>query len=249
MKTLDFTENDLLRKIVENYQNDVTVRLYDLMDQEFQNIEMLLDYENDVVKLRFDRNVFTDDFGLIYTAQQITWKLMKFVTLLNDLQEMKFIFLFQDFPNPKPLRLGAVLTIQNSIIYEIPDQKVCHLIIENILKTIVVGQYLVDYVNNNFKTREQIRHDQAIELSDNNLKVAKESLRKSSQAILIAVAVGCLSILLGLISLFKPEKEEIKLDSKQFNKLNTSIIENKNIQDTIKTQVSIKQTKTTKITK
>lgn len=225
MKTLDLTENQLLSKIVKHYHRGEYVRLFDIMDKEFENIEIQFNYQNRTITLRFDRREFQNDQALKMEAQNITWKLMKFVTLLKDLQDQKYLYLYQDFPDPKPSRLGAILNNENSISHQVSDPIVCDLLNENFLKIIVISKYLIDYVNDNFRTREQVRHDENLKISVENLKAAQESVKKSSIAVYIAVITGIASLIVGVISIIMQMNPSLNLDQKQYDSITKRLIE------------------------
>ncbi|MBN1187522.1 MAG: hypothetical protein JXB49_34920 [Bacteroidales bacterium] len=120
-----------------------------------------------------------------------------FFNLIKDLQNERQIYLIGD--NDKEGLLGPQFSEKISFAKDL-DEIIC----DSFFKLIAVSQDLVEYVKNDFKTDEEIRHN--------------ETLRISKIGIGVAIIIGLSSIILCIYS-DKISDNTVKLDTKQFNTL------------------------------
>lgn len=110
--------------------------------------------------------------------------------------------------------------------------------IVNFQKTyFVCSTELIEYVKNDFKSLEQIRHEENLKESEKNLVIAKQSLdksdtglelsrlsiKKATLAIFISIALGLISIFSSFYFAHKQSDNEIKIDQKQFELMRNKI--------------------------
>lgn len=120
-----------------------------------------------------------------------------FFNLIKDLQNERQIYLIGD--NDKEGLLGPQFSEKISFAKDL-DEIIC----DSFFKLIAVSQDLVEYVKNDFKTGEEIRHN--------------ETLRISKIGIWVAIIIGLSGIILS-ICLDRTSDNTVKLDKKQFNTL------------------------------
>lgn len=136
------------------------------------------------------------------------------------------------------------------------------LILEYSLKTILINQSLREYVKNDFKTEDDIKHQQNIGLSEENLRIAnnsleianqsleaskealnasKESLKKANITIWITIGIFVFATIINLFIAFR-NPEPIKLNSQQLNELKKNqdniLLELKNIKQKIEKKIN-----------
>lgn len=150
-----------------------------------KKVLMLLPKKENFEKLRREKIIFV----------------ITFFNLIKDLQEERKIYLIGD--NDKEGLLGPQYSEKISFSIDL-DKVIC----DTFFKLIAVSQDLVDYVKKGFKTDEEIRHN--------------ETLQISKIGIWVAIFIGLSGILLS-IYLGKYSDNTARLDTTQFN----SMIENK----------------------
>lgn len=123
--------------------------------------------------------------------------IITFFNLIKDLQDERKIYLIGD--NDKEGLLGPEFSEKISFAPDL-DAIIC----DTFFKFIAVSQDLIEYVKNDFKTDEEIRHNQTLKIS----KIG----------IWIAIFIGLSSILLS-VYLDNKDDNTVKLDSVQFENL------------------------------
>ncbi|MNY41280.1 hypothetical protein D3C86_1760800 [compost metagenome] len=73
------------------------------------------------------------------------------------------LFLYQEGPDEKTSRFGRLIHKNNFISAGINDKDAIKLILEFSKKTIVINESIREYVRNDFKTKDDIRHFENIE--------------------------------------------------------------------------------------
>ncbi|MCX7743878.1 MAG: hypothetical protein N2167_04850 [Flavobacteriales bacterium] len=230
MKKFDTDEKYIISEIVTRWKNGQAVCLADIVDRFLLDIDVKLDYQNRTVELLFDQQKFLHLTNFTTIVTDKAWLLMRFVTLLKYLQGLDYIYLYQQGNVPKqPTRFGLLLKGNTPVSYQITDPIIVDFLLDYSYRTIVVGQILIDYVENDFKTDEQIRHDENIKIAKDNLDVAnnslvqaKKSVNRSSVAIGISILLGILSI---AVSIFLSQRPiDAKINKTQYETLTKSLI-------------------------
>jgi hypothetical protein len=123
--------------------------------------------------------------------------IITFFNLIKDLQDERKIYLIGD--NDKEGLLGPKFAEKITFSPDL-DSIIC----DTFFKFIAVSQDLIEYVKNDFKTDEEIRHDQTLKIS----KIG----------IWVAILLGLASIILS-VYIDNNDDNTVKLDSAQFEYL------------------------------
>jgi len=237
MINLSKTEKDFLKRIVDLSERTSNMFLGNLLDRDLVNIDVFLDYQRQTVEFKFDSHAFVNtDF--VEMVRDMSWTLMKLVKLLKYLEEENYLYLYQESSPQNNSRFGQLTTNNPFISYQIYDPEISRLLLECSHRTIVVGQTLIDYVRNDFKTEEQLRHEQNIAIATQNLSIANSSLEKteiginladksiklSTKAIVISIILGLISIGASFYIADKQSENATKIDNTQFDSINKSIV-------------------------
>lgn len=254
MKTLVNEEKYLLKEIVTRWKRGQTVCLADILDKFLVDIDIKIDYNKNTVELLFDQEKISDLNRLPQLASEKAWLLMRFVLLIKYYQGLDYMFLYQESRLTDPVnRFGQLLQGRKTISYHLTDTTILNCVLDYSYKTIVIGQILIDFVENNFRTREQIRHEENLILAEKNLSIShgnlfesKRGVKRSTIAIIVSVVVGLISLFTSIILSVTQSKVELKseqygtilksLDSIYgINNSTNQFIKNIHLPDTLKT--------------
>ena len=257
MITLSELEKDFLKRIVDLSERTYDMFLGNLLDKDLLNIDVFLDRQKNIAEFRFDQQCFPANTDFVYKVREMSWTFMKLVKLLKYLEKENYLYLYQESEPENTSRFGQLIMENSFVSYQIYDPDIKKLLIDYSHRTIVVGQSLIDYVKNDFKTQEQLRHEQNVAIAEQNLNIANASLDKaeigitqSKKSIGRATIAIIISIILGLISIGssfylanQQTKSETRINKQQFNSLNQgiisidSILKNSAIPDTINAKI------------
>jgi hypothetical protein len=84
---------------------------------------------------------------------------------------------------------------------EIIDENIKKSLINYSQKTIIISETLREYVRNDFKTPEQIRHDENLKIAKQNLEVAHESIKKVKKGLcfsMISIVIAIIAIITSI---------------------------------------------------
>ncbi|UZT98989.1 hypothetical protein ODZ84_05300 [Chryseobacterium fluminis] len=115
------------------------------------------------------------------------------------------LFLYQESQDEKNSRYGGLIARNQFIPSEIHDRDAVQLILEFSKKTIIINQAFRDYVENDFKTNEDVKHYQNMELAEENVELAKENLEiavKSNDAAQKSIEIAQKSLRTAKITIF-----------------------------------------------
>lgn len=254
MRKLSEEEKIFTRELLRISSISYNVYLSNIVDKELNNIDIFLDYQNQKVEFRFDQNMYQQNpSNFISFTRDFSWKMIRYFNLLRDLEKYGMLFLLQESPTKMNLRFGRLVTGQTFISSSLNDIDIIKLILDYSLKTILINQSLREYVENDFKTEEDIKHRQNIGISEENLRIAndsleiasqsldaskealnasKESLKKTNITIWVTIGIFVLATIINLYIAFR-NPEPIKLDTQQLNELKKNqediLLELKNI--------------------
>lgn len=240
MRRLSEEEKKFTRELVRISNTSYDVYLSNIVDRELNNIDIFLDYQNQNIEFRFDQNMYQqnpNDF--MYFTRDFSWKMIRYFNLLKDFEKYGMLFLFQETPTQNNSRFGRLANGQAFISSQLNDKDAIKLILEYSLKTILINQSLREYVENDFKTEDDIKHQQNIGLSEENLRIAnnslkianqsldaskealiasKESLKKANITIWVTIGIFVIATIINLLITFR-NPEPIKLNIQQLNEL------------------------------
>jgi len=264
MITLNELEKDFLKDIIETSKTSKNMFLGNFFDKYLQDIDVFLNFKEFEVEYRIDKAVYPNLNDCFDRLRNLSWTLMRLLKLLHYLEKHNYLHLFQE-SNPRNSERFGKLTVGNEFItYELCDTKIIRLLLNCSCRTIVVGQTLKDYVENDFSTDEQIRHNQNIKIAKQNLTIARDTLKKaengivlseksvrrSTIAIYVSIGLVCISIATSFYIAKEQSKNETKINIEQFDTLTSqlrmiklnltfvdSLLATKNIPDTINTRI------------
>ncbi|MGY8887091.1 MAG: hypothetical protein ACKVGT_09750 [Flavobacteriales bacterium] len=205
MRTLNEFEKSIVRRISDFHNKGIVSNYASIIDHRLQNIDITLDFTNRTVELKADVQ-FYNQGTLIDVVQQLTYELVTTVNLLQDLENNGYVTTFLQAPNNGQQRYGRLVVGNQSISYQFVDTDLVNLLFDYSFKSILVGQPLVDYVNNEFRTNEEVSQSR-------NLRIAVYSLIAS----VILSAIGLYFSYKGL------EDKPVEIDKKSLKEFKVPI--------------------------
>lgn len=187
MRTLSPEEKSFVSELVRIAKISHNVFLGNVVDRELNNTDVYLDYANNQVEYRFDENLYHQNPNQFMDfAREFSWRMMRYINLLRDLEKEGMLFLLQESPNVNNSRFGKLVRGNSFIGSSVNDPEAISSFLKYSKKTILINQSLYDFEENDFKTEADLKHIESIEYSRKNLKVADESLQSSLKSLDIA---------------------------------------------------------------
>lgn len=226
MRQINDFEKAILKAIIQYHDNGIIPNLGSVIDPRLQNKDIYLDFVAGTVEIRAD-TLFYNAGTLIDEVRGLTLEIVTAVNLLRDLQKNSYVTLFLESPLPNNIRYGQLVVGHTYISATIHDPTVTSLLLDYSLKSVLVGQPLINFVNNDFKTDEKVQAegDTAQALQDSS--VNRRNLN-------IALFALCLSTLLTIWEIYNGTQEvkygKMQVEQEQNVKLNETqqqAIENK----------------------
>jgi hypothetical protein len=183
MISLSAEERTFLRKIVVLSAKTFDVFLGNVVDSELPNIDVFVNINNQIVEYRFDTAYYQNPTEFPLLVRNLSWKFMRYVKLLKYLESINYLYLYQESAPENESRFGRLIKDNPYIGFSPYDPEVRKLVIDYSYRTIVIGQTLVDFVKNEFKTQEQLRHEENMVVAETELKISKESLSHAQKGI------------------------------------------------------------------
>lgn len=219
MRKLSKNEKLFVKKLVDISNKSRDVFLGNIIDNKMNNVDVHLDFLNNIVDYRFDKNLYERDPNeLMDFARDFSWEMRKYIQLLLDLEKNGMLFLFQETPNVETHRFGGLITGNSYIPSRINDSKATKLILKYAKKTIIINEGLRNFVSNDFKTDEEVRYLEEKETSIKSLKTANNTL------IITIVALG-LTIITSLFQIFSPSESTSENTSDKSNSKMIKVLE------------------------
>lgn len=178
-------EKQFLKDIIIQYENHPTLLLGNLMDKHLSNIKIVLDFNRKNVFFNFDNNYYSYSQETALFVRKLTWNFIRIIKLLKYLEQENYLFLIQE-TDEKINSLGNFCDDNDSFSYDLVDQEIISIILECSPKTIIIGQSLIDFVKNDFRTQDEINHIENINLANENLILSNKSLEKASESLEVA---------------------------------------------------------------
>ena len=245
MRQINDFEKIILRRIKAYHDRGITPNLASIIDPQLSNKDIFLDFANNNVDIRADYNLYTQG-TLINEINQLTLEIVVTVNLLQDLQKFGYISLFQDAPTPQNIRYGQLANGNHYITSTINDNNVKKLLLDFSLKSIIIGQPFMTFIDNNFKTNDEINtertnlqatHDSAV--NTRNLKIAVIALIISTSLNFWEIYNSTMEVQYGRMQI--EQEQTVKLNNTQLKTLLNHY--NKIINDTLKQTIEIPQKK------
>ena len=209
MRDLSKTEKQVIKRLVEwekildsqpdNYfQLDLSTLFLDICKN--YNSSFKICFNNNNIELKS-----TSELGGTGLAENNSFR-RDFISLLHFidyLKNEKLLYLVPADPDvyEPPLEYSALIHKRTPFVSKIDDIEFIELIKANYNKYIYPTEVLSNYYKNEFRTNEEVRYK-------NTLDVAKQGVEKARNALKVTIGVGIATILLSLFTLFlKPNND------------------------------------------
>jgi len=206
MRNLSQQEKEFAKKLLQLASKTNDVLIGNVVYNELTNVDIYLDYENQHIEYRFDAKLYNAGQGNFFTfARNFSWKIINYFNLLQYLEKNGMLFLYQESQDEKNSRYGGLIAGNQFIPSKIHDRDAVQLILEFSKKTIIINQAFRDYVENDFKTNEDVKHYQNMELAEENIELARENLEvavKSNDAAQKSIEIAQKSLRTAKITIF-----------------------------------------------
>ncbi|MGE8535765.1 MAG: hypothetical protein ACN6OJ_14350 [Chryseobacterium sp.] len=203
MRNLSQQEKKFITELLRIANTSNNVFMANIVYGELTNVDIYLDYENQKVEYRFDQNLYDQNqYSFSDFTRDFSWKIIKYFKLLKYLENNGMLFLYQETPYEDNSRYGRLINDHPFIGADINDKDAVKLILDCSKKTIVINESIREYVNNDFKTKEDLKHFENLELSKKNLEIAQRSnelAQKSLKRIDITIITTIIIFILGSI--------------------------------------------------
>lgn len=238
MRQINDFEKAILRAIIQYHDNGIIPNLSSVIYPRLVNKDIYLNFDARTVEIRAD-TVFYNLGTITEEVRSITFEIVTAVNLLRDLQNNGYVTLFRESTWLGNIRYGQLVQGNSFIPATINDPDVTSLLLDYSLKSILVGQPLIDFVNNEFRTAEKVQADEEKAQALHDSSVNKRNLN-------IALIALILSTLLTIWEIYNGTQEvkygRMQVEQEQNVKLNDSqqlTIENK----LDESKIILKQTK------
>ena len=219
MRNLSATEKSIVRRIVDYHEKGILSSYASIIDHLLKDKDIALDFQNRSAELRADIRNFHQG-QLIEVVEEITVELVTSVNLLNDLEKNGYIVTLLEAKVEGQHRYGQLIKDNKYIAYEFVDQQFIELLLDYSLKSIIVSQSLLNFIENGFQTNEE--------------KSNKISLKIAVIALVISAVLNVISILCSYkqVQYAKQQLEQAtKVDDNQINRIVSDL---KQLTDTVK---------------
>ncbi|MHC1733829.1 MAG: hypothetical protein AB9888_17595 [Bacteroidales bacterium] len=180
MRQINDFEKDILKRIVNYYNRGIVPNLASVIDPYLANKDIHLDFVANTAEIRADIQYYNQG-TLIDEVRSLTLRIVTAVTLLKYLQDNGFLTIFNEATQQQNQeRYGQLIQGQNFVTATIPDTNVKNLLLDYSLKSILVSQALIDFVANDFRTKEQVESDRDNSINKRNLSIAVIALVAST---------------------------------------------------------------------
>lgn len=254
MRDFSEFEKDVLRKLQRYKSNGVNLNFLSILDPYFKNRAIEIDRVNRTANILFNTKSFAE-----YDSSTNAWMpkndlvkevaptvdiIISLIFLLSYLENQGLIFMYDLAKDSNKISSFPELDKKPTPIpLEISDKNVVELLIKFFNKEIHISQSVVELVNNNFKLKSDIQHEQTITIANRSIKI-------TWIAIVISTLIGLLS--LGIAVTFNKKSIELsnqptKIESSELIELldsNQDILNelrqyrgNQNLHDSLKLQI------------
>jgi hypothetical protein len=215
MRQINETEKKVLRTIIDYHKSGTLSNLASLLDPWLINKEIFLDFVIGTAEIHIDIHYYEKN-TLISELKEIVLNVVTTIKLLEDLQRAGYVTLFLEAKPGWSGRYGQLPEKNKFISSRIEDRDVTRLLLDYSYKSIIVGQPLLDYIDNDFRTAEE---------------------KNSQFEIRMAIAALFLSILLSGIAIYysvqevkysrlQVEREQtVRINQNQVNKIESKVDE------------------------
>jgi hypothetical protein len=187
MISISDKEKQFLQSILSASKVSEDVQFNQLVEGYLPNMDVFLDFKAGSVEFRFDQQAYASTSQLAQVAKETSWTFLKFIRLLTYLEKSNYLYLYKEPLIQPNAYYGQLPNKKSHVSFAIYDPEVKNLLLEYSYRSIVVGQALVDFVNNDFKTDHQIRQLETTRLSEQSLKISNESFLETKKGLGLSI--------------------------------------------------------------
>lgn len=251
MRQINDFEKAILRSIIRYHDDAIIPNLGSLIYSRLENKNIFLDFEAGTAEIRIDVDLY-DQGILLDEVRALTLVVVSAVNLLRDLQSNSYVTLFLETPLPEMIEYGQLVSGNVYVSAPIYDPTITSLLLDYSLKSILVGQPLIDFVKNDFRTDEKVQADantdQALQDSSvnrRNLNLAVIALGLSTLLTIWEICNGTQEVKYGRMQV--EQEQNVKLNETQQRAIESRLDESKKILEQSKVILQeIKQLETPK---
>ncbi len=232
MRAINNFERSIINRILQYHESGITPNIASVIDPLLHDKDIVLDYQNKSVELKADIQ-FYNQGNITDVVRQITAELVTTVNLLDYLEKNGYVTTYLESSTTGQQRFGQLVQGHNFVNYNFVDPKLIDLLLDYSLKTILVGQSLIDFAKDGYQSKEDLNNRR-------NIKIALISLIITATLSGIGLIFSYKSLPPTTIdnksikALTEPVKQQNKLDS--IDKVNQSQLIEFLKKDTIKTR-------------
>jgi hypothetical protein len=186
MRALYDIEKQFIEVLVHHSNRGLIPSIASLVDGILGNTDVYLDFQNRLVELRFDVSIYSQGV-LTETARNLSAELVTVVNLLTYLESNGYVNTYLEAQPGPHQRFGRLIQGNQFISFTIPDKKLTDLLLDYSLKSILVGEPLLEFVKDDFRTKDDIAFIK-------NFKLAIGSL-------VVSVLIGLAGLVFNYVSL------------------------------------------------
>lgn len=221
MRQINDFEKEILNRIITFYNRGIVPNLASVIEPYLENKEIYIDFVANLAEIRADAQYYNQE-SLVDEVRTMTLRIVTVVMLIKYLQDNGFITIFNETTNtPTQERYGQLIQGNTCLTAAIADTNVKNLLIDYSFKSILLGQALIDFVSNDFRTKEQVDSDKDTSINKRNLKIA-----------VIALIASTIIGVIGLIfSFFEVKYCRLQIEQQQnvlLNKVQYKVFETQN---------------------
>jgi hypothetical protein len=220
MRDLSETEKGVVKRLVEwekilksqpdNYfQLDLSILFSDICKKYNSSFE--IEFDNGIIELKSTSELRGTGLAENNSFRRDFISLLHFIDYLKN---EKLIYLVPSDPDvyEPPLTYSALIHNRTPFVSKITDVEFIEIINSNYQKYIYPTEVLSNYYRNKFRTNEEVRYE-------NTLDVAKQGVIKANQSLKVAIGVGIATILLTIFTLFLKPNNDTELILNRIDRL------------------------------
>lgn len=243
MREFDDFEKQIIRKLKTFKEKGIYLNFLSILDDYYKDraIEIKRDTKEGWIQFdtkkfaNYDKNInaWIPKQDLVKEIAPSIDIIIRIIFLLSYLEKNGLIFLYDfatsnenisSFPKlntpPEPTRLP------------LPDKKVIDLLIDYYYKEIFISQSIVNLVNNEFKTKDEIQHEETIAYANKSLKTGEESIKTANFAVIVSIIIGSVGLVVAGYSTY--QTYQISQKPIDINTTQLKVFENKAYEMTTK---------------
>lgn len=263
MRDFDDFEKTVIRKIKHLKENGIIVNFSSLLDDYLENRGVKMDRANKLAWVQYDTTMCCT-----YDQQTKGWSpdqrfnaidititidvIIRLIFLLNYLEKEGYVFTYNFARvNDNIISHNRIASNVEPVALEISDANIAELLINYFHKNIFASQTIVDLVNDNFKSKEEIRHEENIRIANDSIIESKRSVKLAKNAIWVAIATALVGIIISVYQIISPPdpNQQMLNDDKNTTRLEGQILKVINNTDQLNQSFSKHDTLNVRITK